>query len=355
MGEFDPEFIQAVEHRPKTIPVEADGIPVIDLSSISTLDHIPNNNNSKEILGGLISEIGEACEKWGFFQVINHGVAPEKLENMDRVTREFFALPLEEKRKVKGDVSNPMGYYDVERTKNVRDWKQVFDFTVRDRILLPVSPGEIQTKTIPSRWPEQPSEFREVAQEYARELEKLAFKLVELISLSLELEANRLNGFFDDHTSYVRLNHYPECPIPHLALGIGRHKDSGAITILAQDSVGGLEVKRKSDGEWVRVKPTPGAFIINVGAVFQVWSNDKYESVEHRAVVNTEKDRLSIPFFFHPSRTVMVKPLEELINEQNLAKYRAYNWGEFLAIRKINNFKKLEGENIQVTHFKITE
>ena len=68
----------------------------------------------------------------------------------------------------------------------------------------------------------------------------------------------------------MRANHYPPCPTPELALGVGRHKDAGALTILAQDDVGGLEVKQKTDGEWVRVKPTPDAYIINVGDIIQV-------------------------------------------------------------------------------------
>ncbi|CAJ2674253.1 unnamed protein product [Trifolium pratense] len=62
----------------------------------------------------------------------------------------------------------------------------------------------------------------------------------------------------------------------------------------------GLQVKRKSVGHWIPVKPTPGAFIINVGDIVQVWSNDKYESVEHMAVANTKRERFSIPLFFFP-------------------------------------------------------
>lgn len=89
--------------------------------------------------------------------------------------------------------------------------------------------------------------------------------------MSLNLPANRFEPFFSkDQTSFVRLNHYPPCPAPDLALGVGRHKDAGALTILAQDDVGGLEVKRKTDGEWIFVKPTPNSFIINVGDIIQV-------------------------------------------------------------------------------------
>src|ERR1044072_640334 len=107
---------------------------------------------------------------------------------------------------------------------------------------------------------------RVVLQEYLHEVEKLAFKLMELIALSLGLEAKRFEQFFiNDQTSFIRFNHYPPCPFPELALGVGRHKDAGALTILAQDEVGGLEVKRKADQQWVRVEPIPDAFIINVG------------------------------------------------------------------------------------------
>ena len=94
---------------------------------------------------------------------------------------------------------------------------------------------------------------------------------MEVIALSLGLPIALISSFFKEQTTFMRLNHYPPCPSPHLALGVGRHKDSGALTVLAQDEVGGLEVKRKSDGEWILVKPTPDAYIINVGDVIQVY------------------------------------------------------------------------------------
>lgn len=357
MGEVDPAFVQALEHRPSSTIIEAEGIPVIDLFPISSLDHLPNNNIPVNI-ADLIAEIGEACEKWGFFQVINHGIPLEKLEDMKLAARKFFSLSIEEKMKVGKDEENPMGYHDSELTRNVRDWKQVFDFTTKDDLTpIPVSPDDLQAlKPVTNRWPEYPPELKEVAQEYAKDVEELAFKLLELIAQSLGLPANRFSGFFKDQTtSFIRLNHYPPCPSPHLALGVGRHKDSGGITILAQDDdVEGLEVRQKSDNEWIRVKPTPGALIINVGDIIQVWSNDKYESVEHRVIVNSEKDRLSIPFFFNPAHYVTVKPLEELVNDQNVSKYTEFNWGAFFMTRKNSNFKKLGVENLQISHLKIS-
>ncbi|KAK3195662.1 hypothetical protein Dsin_026972 [Dipteronia sinensis] len=340
MAEIDPAFIQAPEYRPKLKVIETDEIPVIDLS-----------NDTKEV----VLEIGEACKTWGFFQVINHGVPLELLSRIKKTSKEFFDLPMEEKKLAKRDEVNPMGYHDREHTKNVRDWKEVFDFMAKDPTFIPAShePDDAQLRTIRNQWPAHPPEFRDVCQEYAGEVEKLAYKMLELISLSLGLPGDRLHSCFKDQISFLRVNHYPACPFPELALGVGRHKDGGALTVLAQDEVGGLEVRRKSDGTWIPVKPVPDAFIINLGDATQIWSNDRYESPEHRVVVNSEKERFSIPFFFFPAHYVMLKPLEELVNEQNPARYREFNWGKFFVSRNRSDFNKREVENIQIYHFRI--
>ncbi|KNA08492.1 hypothetical protein SOVF_162050 [Spinacia oleracea] len=343
MGDVNPDFIQPTEYRPNpTSTIEAKEIPVIDISSAS--DEV-------------IAEIKEACEKWGFFQVVNHGVPLKKREIVELAARKFFGLSMEEKKKVRRDEENPLGYYDSEHTKNVRDWKEIFDFTVQYPTLIPASHeiGDDEIKELRNQWPDYPPEFRVACEEYTQEMVKLSFKLLELIASSLGVPADRLSGYFKDHASFVRINYYPPCPYPDLALGVGPHKDSGALTVLAQDDIGGLEVKRKMDGAWILVKPIPDAYIINVGDVIQVWSNDKYESVEHRVKVNPDKERLSIPFFFNPSHYVMVKPLNELIDKQNPAKYREYNYGKFYTTRRLSDFKKLNVENIQVLHFRIQE
>ncbi|KAG0468816.1 hypothetical protein HPP92_018144 [Vanilla planifolia] len=355
---FNSAFIQDEEHRPKPHISEAGGIPVIDLSPLVALtrDDDDRIECSKEALAGLVAEVGAACKAWGFFQIVNHGVPPELLDRLLAVAREFFALPLEEKRRVRRGEENPLGYYDTEHTKNVRDWKEVFDFASKEPTKIPATadPGEEKVDLFWNQWPDYPPEFRKACEEYAKGMEKFAHQLLELISLSLGLPAKRLSGFFKENMSFLRLNHYPECPEPRLALGVGRHKDGGALTILAQDDVGGLDVKRKSDGEWVRVKPIPNSYIINVGDIVQVWSNDAYESVEHRVSVNSARDRFSVPFFFNPPHHTNVRPLKELTGEGRPARYEEYNWGQFFKARKNSNFKKLAVENVQISHFKKT-
>ncbi|KAK1276831.1 Flavonol synthase/flavanone 3-hydroxylase [Acorus gramineus] len=343
--EVDTAFIQAPEHRPKPQISDAGGIPTIDLSPL----------NNHPISPDLVAEVGAACREWGFFQVINHGVPVELRRDVEAAAREFFGQSAEEKGKVRRDEANPLGYYDTENTKNVRDWKEVFDFIVKDVVVIPAEAGSDEVQEIRNRWPEYPPGMSDACKAYARGVEKLAFKLLELIALSLGLAGDRLNGFFSNQTSFLRLNHYPPCPTPHLALGVGRHKDAGGLTVLAQDHVGGLDVKKKSDGEWYRVKPIPDSYIINVGDLVQVWSNERYESAEHRVSVNSKRERFSIPFFFNPAHYTIVAPLEEMTNEENPPKYKPFDWGDFFKTRKNSNFKKLDVENLQIHHFKISE
>ncbi|XP_057738142.1 probable 2-oxoglutarate/Fe(II)-dependent dioxygenase isoform X1 [Arachis stenosperma] len=343
-------FIQEPQHRPSLSTMEAQGIPVIDLSPVTS------SNPSLSSIDALVKEIGSACKEWGFFQVTNHGVPLSLRRNLLEASKNFFSQSLQEKKKVSRDESSPSGYSDTELTRNVRDWKEVFDFLAKEPTFFPLTTDELDDRVtqLSNKSPQHPSHFRDIIQEYIEEMEKLAFKLMELIAMSLGLQPKRLEEFFmRGQTSLIRLNYYPPCPFPHIALGVGPHKDESALTILAQDEVEGLEVKHKTHQEWVRVKPTPNDYIINVGDIIQVWSNDAYESVEHRAIVNSEKERFSIPYFFFPAHDTEVKPLEELINEKSPSKYRPYKSGKFLLSRMNSNFKKQTEENLQIHYYKL--
>ncbi|ONK64852.1 uncharacterized protein A4U43_C07F30650 [Asparagus officinalis] len=351
-SEFGPAFIQKPDHRPKPNISDVESIPIIDLSPLFTAPITAGDNTLP--IRTLVAEIEAACREVGFFQVINHGVPIELLERVQSAAREFFALPTEEKRRVRRNEENFLGYYDMENTKNVRDWKEVFDFCVNDVMTVPASGeiGETRIQEIWNRWPEYPENMRDACMNYSKAIEDLSFKLLELVAMTLNLPAKRLNGYFKDSISRIRLNHYPPCPSPDLALGVGPHKDQGAFTVLAQDNVSGLDVKRKSDGQWVRVKPVPDSYIINIGDLIQVWSNDKYESTEHRVSLNSDKERFSIPFFFYPAHYTIMKPIGELVTEDNPAKYNEFSWGRFFRSRRSSNFQKMRVENLQIYHFR---
>lgn len=171
MGEVDVAFVQAIEHRPKPNKiVEAGGIPLIDLSPMNISLHVDDDNDVYEIdltqantlYTKLIADIGNACRDWGFFQVINHGVPSDLQQRVELAAKKFFDLSSEEKRKVKRDEMNPLGYYDTEHTKNVRDWKEVFDFMVKNSTLIPASHQlhDKELQVLRNQWPDYPSELR---------------------------------------------------------------------------------------------------------------------------------------------------------------------------------------------------
>eukprot|EP00253_Pinus_taeda_P012023 PITA_12023 len=232
----DPAFIQSPQHRPnaKHSDFTGDQIPLIDLSPLNSTT--PPHPTS---LDNLVTQIHEACRDWGFLQVINHGVSLHLLHTLQSETAKFFSLPMQEKAKVRRDFEHPLGYYDTEHTKNIRDWKEVIDFACRDTILIPsnLEDDSNETRRLTNQWPENPPHLREACEKYAEAVEKLSFKLLELISLSLGLPADYFSPNFEDHTSFMRLNHYPSCPAPELALGVGPHKDAGVLTVLVQDEV----------------------------------------------------------------------------------------------------------------------
>jgi isopenicillin N synthase-like dioxygenase len=162
-------------------------VPVIDIDRLSDAE--------------TQAAIDHACRDWGFFQVTNHGVNTGLIGELQRAMQEFFALPQAAKKRVLRSRDNPWGYYDKELTKNVRDWKEVFDY----------GPGD-GNKLVP-RFPEELPEFRDVLAAYADACEVLAFRLLAAISSNLGMPDDFLAASFGTmHTSFLRFNYYPVCP-----------------------------------------------------------------------------------------------------------------------------------------------
>ncbi|MBA0845344.1 hypothetical protein Goarm_023360, partial [Gossypium armourianum] len=133
------------------------------------------------------------------------------------------------------------------------------------------------------------------------------------MSISLGLKEDYLQNAFggEDIGACLRVNFYPKCPQPDLTLGLSSHSDPGGMTLLLPDhDIAGLQVRK--NGNWITVKPVPNAFIVNVGDQIQVMSNATYKSVEHRVIVNSVKDRVSLAFFYNPKSDLLIEPAKEL-------------------------------------------
>ncbi|KAM7499379.1 hypothetical protein LguiA_023793 [Lonicera macranthoides] len=154
--------------------------------------------------------------------------------------------------------------------------------------------------------------------------------LMKVLSLNLGLGEEYLQHAFggDNIGACLRVNFYPKCPQPDLTLGLSPHSDPGGMTILLPDQhVLGLQV-RKLDN-WITVKPAPHAFIVNIGDQIQVVSNASYKSVEHRVVVNSTEERLSLAFFYNPKSDLLIEPAKKLVTAEKPALYSPMTFDEY--------------------------
>lgn len=312
-------YIRPESERPNLSQVsECENVPVIDLGCAD-----------KNLF---IQQIGDACRDYGFFQVINHGVSTEGVEKMQEVASEFFRLPVEEKMKLySDDPSKTMRLstsFNVQK-ETVHNW--------RDYLRLHCYPLEQYTP----EWPSNPSSFKDVVANYCKEVRGLGMRLQEAISESLGLEKDCIKNVLGEQGQHMAINYYPECPEPELTYGLPGHTDPNALTILLQDlQVSGLQVLK--DGQWLAVKPHPNAFVINIGDQLQALSNGKYKSVWHRAVVNSEKPRMSIASFLCPCNASMISAPKELTENGSTAVYRDYTYAEY--------YKKFWSRNLDQEH-----
>jgi isopenicillin N synthase-like dioxygenase len=131
----------------------------------------------------------------------------------------------------------------------------------------------------------------------------------------------------------MRIMHYPKQEASaDDQNGIGAHTDFTAFTTVTQDENGGLEVLSKS-GEWIKVKPIPGAFVINIGDCLMRQTNDFFVSTIHRVINKTGVERFSVPFFFGFNRDMDLVPIPSCVSAENPAKYPLMTAGEYVKFR----------------------
>ena len=318
-------------------------VPVIDIGELVS--------DSSSVAARIpVEQIAAACKNWGFFQVINHAIPAELFETVLQQTRRIFALPLEEKLSVVRTKDNPWGFYNNELTKNQRDKKEVFDFTHEG-----IDP--IYGKS--NRWPTNQDKFKATMLEYYDACTGLALTLLEAFCIGLGLPAKHMHGdFASNHTGFMRLNYYPvEDPMtdsgtehrPTADLGIHHHTDAGALTVLLQDEVIGLQVYR--EGYWHNIPPVPGAMVINIGDMMQVWSNDTYHAAIHRVLAMDAITRYSLPFFFNPSASSRVRPLPTVVSEQQPSHYHTIEWSSYRGLRTDGDFADY-GTEVQISQYR---
>nr|DAD24787.1 TPA_asm: hypothetical protein HUJ06_026251 [Nelumbo nucifera] len=300
------QYIQPIEER-------------LDMDTVVTQDFIPIIDMSMLEDPQVADSICDAAENWGFFQVINHGVPLDILDDVKQATHRFFGLPASDKLKYSKENSSTnnvrYGTSFIPGAERALEWK---DF---------LSLFYSSDQDASAFWP---PECKDAALKYMKTSEPLIKRLLEALMTRLnvkeidESKASLLMG-----SKRINLNYYPICPNPELTIGVGRHSDVSTLTILLQDDIGGLYVRRiKGDG-WIHVPPIGGALVINIGDALQILSNGRYKSVEHRVVANGRSNRISVPIFVNPRPKDMIGPLPEVLESGEKPVYKQVLYSDY--------------------------
>nr|WEG20016.1 flavonol synthase [Euphorbia maculata] len=292
-----------------------ESIPTIDLSPFFKQSDDEQQKN-KAIAG-----IKQACSTYGFFQIVNHGVPLDLINQSLHLSEAFFSLSDDEKLKSKPNLTAPLpaGYS-----------KQPPHSPDKNEYLLVFPPDSAFNV-----YPANPPGFREVIEEIFYCLRKTGALMESILNECMNLPPGFLKEYNNDrsHDFMVALRYFPGAE--NEDTGLTEHEDGNCVTLVLQDQVGGLEVCR--DGQWIPVTPSTDSIVVNVGDVIQVLSNKKMKSAQHRVVRAQGKSRHSYAFFYNLEGETWVEPLPQFtteIGEQPL--YRGFKYKDYQALRMRN-------------------
>ncbi|KAL0364072.1 UNVERIFIED_CONTAM: 1-aminocyclopropane-1-carboxylate oxidase [Sesamum angustifolium] len=209
--------------------------------------------------------------KTGVSWLLNHGIAPEFLDTVERLTKEHYRKCMEQRFR---EMVASKGLEAVQSEIDDLDWESTFFLRH-----LPVSNI--------SEIPDLDEEYRKVMKEFAAQLEKLAEQLLDLLCENLGLEKGYLKEAFygsKGPTFGTKVSNYPPCPKPDLIKGLRAHTDAGGIILLFQDD--------------------------------KVITNGKYKSVMHRVIAQTDGTRMSIASFYNPGSDAVIYPAPALVEKE---------------------------------------
>ncbi|KAL9267690.1 Leucoanthocyanidin dioxygenase-like protein [Drosera capensis] len=301
-------------------------VPTIDIKDIASED--------VEVRAKAIEKLKEAATTWGVMHLVNHGISEELTGRVKKAGEVFFQLPIEEKEKYANDqAAGKIQGYGSKLANNASgqlEWEDYFF-----HLAFPEEKRDL------SCWPRTPSDYIPATSEYSKELRSLATKILSALSLVLGVEEGRLEkevGGMEELLLQMKINYYPKCPQPELALGVEAHTDVSALTFILHNMVPGLQLFY--EGKWVTAKCVPNSIIMHIGDTLEILSNGKFKSILHRGLVNKEKVRISWAVFCEPPKDkIILQPLPEVLSESEPALFPPRTFAQHLQYKL---FKKTQ-------------
>lgn len=273
--------------------------------------HLPPIEATRETEQSFSSQLRHVCHNIGFFYVKNHGIQQSTHTNALNSSKMFFDLPLHEKLAIDYRKSPAFrGYMDLgcENTAGKIDRREQIEFGVESTLLQDACNDAPVWKRLigPNQWPTSsvPTLKAHIIQ-YMNEMQFLSRRIMMFLAISLDLPRDYFNDTFRDCPNVqFKICRYPPVDAENEnGLGVGPHTDSGYLSLLLQDDIGGLQVQN-GDGEWIDVPNIDDTIVVNLGEMIQLATNGYYLATPHRVKnvksSQSRQGRFSLPYFWNP-------------------------------------------------------
>ena len=309
-------------------PPQVGEIPVIDISTLRDRSATP----------AVASAIGQACRQTGFFYITGHGIEDALLSELRTQSAGFFGLSESAKRGVSIEHSrHNRGYvpFEAEKLDPTRkgDLKEGFNM---GREWAADAPDLMAGRAFcgPNQWPPGLPGFRPALCAYFDAMLALCQDLHRAFAIDLGMPEHFFEALINKPLATLRLLHYPPHPgrFDPDQYGAAPHTDYGNVTVLWQDTSGGLEVQARN-GDWIAAPPIDGTFVCNIGDCLMRWSNNTYVSTPHRVVNRSGRERYSVPFFLDPNGDAAVACLPSCSGPGRPALYPPTTGADYLRER----------------------
>jgi len=284
--------------------IAASDIPVVDVAPLA--------DRGSEGVAAVAAELRRAAETVGFFYIRNHGIPQEQIDRVLALARTFFLSPMEQKQLARINARH-RGFLSVGQAKMPGephpDLKESFVWGLEvpedDQDALAGNP-----MIGPNNWPAFLPAMADCFNAYYTAANECGRRLLQAFAVSLDLEPDHFVRSFEKPISRASVVYYPPQP-PDLGIdrfGVGPHTDYGCLTLVHQDSVGGLQVRGR-DGDWIGARPIEGTLVVNVGDLLARWTNDRFASTPHRVVNTSGRERFSLAVFVDPDWATLIEPV----------------------------------------------
>ena len=322
------------------LPAPAGAIPIIDIGPILAGE------------AGSIDTVAEgihrACTEIGFFFIINHGMDATVVERAFDASRAYFALPFEEKMKVRmnrhqcgympPNVSVHTDTFETRQGSLRAQVSEAFKFTFD---LGPDDPdyGKNRRFRGHNKWPDPAvaPDLHEAFMAFHVAFEALGRKLLAPLSVSLDMPAGYFDPFFERSSSMTRIAYYPAIRDDANKISLPGHRDISFLSMIPPATRPGLEIQLPS-GQWIEQPVIDEAILVNTGNTMVRWINDAYIATPHRVRADAEGERHSNIFFLYPNVDALMECTPSCQSPDNPAKYPPITFGDFHAEYAARNF-----------------